>query len=114
MNAARESGQLKDHPVTLKIAASHSRGEFERLTERMLGLIGEDPGREGLRETPQRFSKAIQFLTSGSRTDLGDIVGDAVFDAPSSELVFMRNIEFYSLCEHHMLPFFGKAHIAYV
>jgi GTP cyclohydrolase I len=115
MTAAKEIAHLRDHAhANLKVAAAHAGGELERHAERMLTLLGEDITREGLRDTPARYTKVLQFLTAGSRTDMKDIVGDAVFEAPSSELVFMRNIEFYSLCEHHVLPFFGKAHIAYV
>lgn len=65
-------------------------------------------------DTPERFAKALSFLTSGSAADVDEIVGDALFDEPSGELVFVRDIEFFSLCEHHMLPFFGKAHVAYI
>ncbi len=88
--------------------------EMEELTGRLLGLIGENPARQGLLNTPARFTKALGFLTSGYRTEAREVVGGALFDEASGELVFVRDIEFYSLCEHHMLPFFGKAHIAYV
>jgi GTP cyclohydrolase I len=88
--------------------------ELEGLAYQMLKLLGENPARQGLKATPKRFSKALKFLASGYETDLQEIVGEAIFDEPSGELVFIRDIEFYSLCEHHVLPFFGKAHIAYV
>jgi GTP cyclohydrolase I len=84
------------------------------MAARLLDLVGENPGRQGLRDTPERFAKAISFLTSGYETDIKALVGDAIFDEPSGELVFIRDIEFFSLCEHHMLPFFGKAHVAYI
>lgn len=80
----------------------------------LLRTVGEDPGREGLLKTPVRFTKSLNFLTSGYKSDVKEIVGDAIFEEPSSELVLIKNIEFYSLCEHHMLPFFGKAHVAYI
>lgn len=88
--------------------------ELQHISERMLRLLGEDPRREGLVKTPARYSKALSFLTSGHSVAVNEIVGDAIFNEPSSELVLIKNIEFYSLCEHHMLPFFGKAHVAYV
>lgn len=88
--------------------------ELVQVAGRMLELIGENPKREGLLDTPKRFSKALQFLTSGYETDVKKAVGKAVFNEPGSELVLIRDIEFFSLCEHHMLPFFGKAHVAYV
>jgi GTP cyclohydrolase I len=89
-------------------------GELKSLTARILRLIGEDPERSGLIDTPKRFAKALQFLTAGSSANVDEIVGNAIFHEPSGELVFIRDIEFFSLCEHHMLPFFGKAHIAYI
>ena len=71
--------------------------------------VGEDVGREGLLDTPKRFAKSMHFLTSGYDTRVEEVVGSALFKAESSELVLVRDIELYSLCEHHMLPFFGKA-----
>ena len=83
-------------------------------TREMLAVLGDDPDREGLLDTPMRHSKAMTFLTSGYETDLKKIVGKALFDAESSELVLIRDIELFSLCEHHLLPFHGKAHVAYI
>ena len=80
----------------------------------ILVALNEDPDREGLLDTPKRFEKAMQFLTSGYRTSVKDVVGTGLFKAESSELVIVKDIELYSLCEHHMLPFFGKAHVAYI
>lgn len=96
------------------LTASDRQSEIAQMTSRVLSLIGENPERQGLLETPKRYSKALSFLTSGYETDIMELVGDAIFDEPSSELVFIRDIEFFSLCEHHMLPFFGRAHVAYV
>ena len=84
------------------------------LTRDWLELIGEDPGREGLEKTPTRVEKAWQYLTSGYRTALSDVSGGAVFAAEGAEMVVVKDIEFYSMCEHHMLPFYGRAHIGYL
>jgi GTP cyclohydrolase I len=88
--------------------------ELKAVAEKLLLLIKEDPTRQGLLNTPKRFSKAMTYLSSGYGTDIQKLVGDAIFDEPNSELVFIKDIEFYSLCEHHMLPFFGKVHVAYI
>ncbi len=88
--------------------------EFEHLVHRMLRLLGEDPGREGLRRTPQRVANALTWLTRGHGLDVEEVVGDAVFEESHANMIMVRDIEMYSLCEHHMLPFFGKAHVAYI
>jgi|SRR5579883_319482 len=80
----------------------------------ILARLGEDPNRDGLLRTPERAAKALQFLTSGYETDLKSIVNGALFDVDYDEMVIVKDIEFYSLCEHHMLPFYGKAHVAYL
>jgi GTP cyclohydrolase IA len=80
----------------------------------ILTEIGEDPAREGLRDTPRRFAEALRFLTSGYDAPAGELVGNALFDAESQGLVLVRDIEVFSLCEHHLLPFFGHAHVAYL
>ncbi len=79
-----------------------------------LRLLGEDPLREGLRSTPQRVAKSLQFLTSGYKLDITKLINEAVFHEENQEMIVVRDIELYSLCEHHLLPFFGKAHVAYV
>jgi len=76
--------------------------------------FGEDPAREGLLDTPKRFAKSMQFLTSGYGSSAEEVVGTAHFQSESSEMILVRDIELYSMCEHHMLPFFGKAHVAYI
>ncbi|MEO8404987.1 MAG: GTP cyclohydrolase I FolE [Chitinophagaceae bacterium] len=80
----------------------------------VLGLIGEDANREGLIKTPERLAKAMQFLTQGYDLDAHEILNSAKFHEPASEMIVVKDIELYSMCEHHMLPFFGKAHIAYI
>lgn len=87
---------------------------MEDTIRQMLRELGEDPERDGLRETPRRVVKSLQFLTSGNRTDLGAIINNALFDVEYSEMVIVKDIDFYSLCEHHLLPFFGKCHVAYL
>ncbi|MGF1645079.1 MAG: GTP cyclohydrolase I FolE [Thiotrichales bacterium] len=87
---------------------------FEELVREMLLRFGEDPEREGLKRTPMRVAKAYDFLTSGYNSTVEDVVRDAVFDEACEEMVLVRDIEFYSMCEHHVLPFFGKAHVAYL
>jgi GTP cyclohydrolase IA len=80
----------------------------------MLETLGEDPSREGLTRTPERYEKAMRFLMSGYQTDLEHIVNNAVFTQKCDEMVIVKDIEFFSMCEHHMLPFFGKVHVAYL
>jgi GTP cyclohydrolase I len=87
---------------------------LERHVEGILGEIGEDPAREGLLRTPHRVAKAYQYLTSGYRKDIKEVLNNAVFTERYSEMVVVKNIDFFSMCEHHMLPFFGKAHVAYI
>ena len=92
-----------------------SSAEFRRLIHRQLELIGEDPDREGLKRTPHRVATSLAWLTRGYEMDVQHVVNGALFDAEgASNMVMVRDIELYSLCEHHMLPFFGKAHIAYI
>jgi GTP cyclohydrolase IA len=84
------------------------------LARRMIELLGEDPNREGLRSTPERFEKALRFLTRGYEQDLDKVLNGAMFSVCYDEMVVVKDIELYSLCEHHLLPFFGKCHVAYI
>jgi GTP cyclohydrolase I len=84
------------------------------LVRRQLELLGEDPERDGLLKTPERVAKSLSWLTRGYSLSVHDAIGDALFEVDSENMVMVRDIELYSLCEHHMLPFFGKAHIAYL
>ncbi len=87
---------------------------FESLVREMLVQLGEDPTREGLRQTPGRVEAALRWLTRGYGMSVADVIGDALYNEPHDNLVCVRDIEIYSMCEHHMLPFFGKAHVAYL
>jgi GTP cyclohydrolase IA len=84
------------------------------LMRKVIAMLGEDPEREGLRKTPERFEKAIKFLTSGYHQNLDNVLNGATFSVHYDEMVVVKDIEFFSLCEHHLLPFFGKAHVAYL
>jgi GTP cyclohydrolase I len=87
---------------------------MQETIRRLLAEIGEDPDREGLRQTPRRVASSMRFLTSGYLADLDEIINGALFTVEYNEMVIVRDIDFYSLCEHHMLPFFGKCHVAYI
>jgi GTP cyclohydrolase I len=94
-----------DQPVTEGLIKSYTDA---------LGLLGEDPTREGLQKTPERVAKAMQFLTQGYHQDANAILNSAKFHEEVSEMIIVKDIELYSMCEHHMLPFYGKAHVAYI
>lgn len=87
---------------------------MSEIIKNMLVEMGEDPGREGLLDTPLRVSKAYEYLTSGYNKNIDEVLNEAVFNEKYDEMVLVKNIDFFSLCEHHMLPFYGKVHVAYI
>jgi GTP cyclohydrolase IA len=87
---------------------------FEELIREQLRRLGEDPSRDGLLKTPERVEKSLRWLTRGSQSTVEEAIGDAIFDEGHHNMVIVKDIEMYSLCEHHLLPFFGKVHIAYI
>jgi len=98
----------------LRVEWPKVNGRLEDAVRRLLVEIGEDPDRQGLRDTPQRVARMYEELTAGYRIDPQELINDAIFDIEYDEMVIVRDIDFYSLCEHHLLPFFGKAHVAYI
>jgi len=87
---------------------------MQDLIRELLLQMGEDPSREGLLDTPKRVEQSLRFLTSGYRADIDEVINDALFSVDYNEMVIVKDIDFYSLCEHHLLPFFGKCHVAYI
>jgi len=87
---------------------------MQDLIRQLLAQLGEDPSREGLLETPRRVADSLKFLTSGYATDIDELINGALFTVPYNEMVIVRDLDMYSLCEHHLLPFFGKCHVAYI
>jgi GTP cyclohydrolase I len=106
-------GQVGSPVALISTPAVYNVGMQELITQ-VLRQLGEDPGREGLRATPARVEKALRFLTSGYTADVDAVINNALFTVDYSEMVIVKDIDFYSLCEHHLLPFFGKCHVAYI
>lgn len=100
--------------ITKADAQEPNSADFQGAVRRILEALGEDPDREGLVKTPERVEKSLKWLTRGYEQSVADAVGDAVFEEDHQSMILVRDIDFYSLCEHHMLPFFGRAHVAYI
>lgn len=98
----------------MQVNIMNKEEEFEQAITKVLELLGEDPKREGLLKTPNRVAKALKFLTEGYEQDPKEILNQALFSTSNDEMVLVRDIEFYSMCEHHMLPIIGRAHVAYI
>ncbi|MEZ4424667.1 MAG: GTP cyclohydrolase I FolE [Gemmatimonadota bacterium] len=96
------------------MASALAQASFPELVAEMLRRLGEDPGREGLLRTPERVEKSMRFLTRGYALTAADALGEGIFQEPHNNMVLVKDIEMYSLCEHHMLPFIGKVHLAYI
>jgi len=109
----RAGFEARGSDATMGSAEERER-EFEGLVRRQLELLGEDPERDGLLKTPSRVARSMAWLTRGYALDARAVIGDALFAVDSEGMVLVRDIELYSLCEHHLLPFYGKAHIAYI
>jgi GTP cyclohydrolase I len=87
---------------------------LEEITKELLGLIGEDSTRQGLIKTPKRVAESWKFLSQGYHQNLNDVINEAIFDESAKDMIIVKDIEFYSLCEHHLIPFYGKAHVGYI
>ncbi len=106
---------MKSNKAVVKVMKPQTKEhDIAPLIEDMLGKLGEDPTRDGLLRTPLRVDKAMRFLTSGYKMDIQQILNGALYEVKYDEMVVVRDIEFFSLCEHHMLPFYGKMHVAYI
>jgi len=116
VDQGRDKEHIKQMGDTTEITIPETAGaeSIADLVRKMIIQIGEDPNREGLRRTPERFEKALRYLTSGYRQDPEKLLNGAMFRVCYDEMVVVRDIELYSLCEHHLLPFFGKCHVAYI
>jgi len=105
---------MKSNKATVKVMTPKADASIAPLVKQILERLGEDARREGLARTPERVERALQFLTSGYAMDVNKVVNGALFSVKYDEMVIMKDIEFFSMCEHHMLPFFGKVHVAYI
>jgi GTP cyclohydrolase I len=110
----KAQGMNKKRAVVKVISPNNPEKPIAPLISGVIEALGEDTTREGLVRTPERVEKALRFLTSGYRSDIGKIVNGAIYEVKYDEMVIVKDIEFFSMCEHHMLPFFGKVHVAYL
>jgi GTP cyclohydrolase IA len=101
-------------PTAIRVSVQSPTEAIEPLVQELLLNLGEDPSREGLKRTPERVARMYQELLAGYQIDLDSLVNEAIFETEYQDMVLVRDLQFYSLCEHHMLPFFGKAHVAYI
>lgn len=114
-HADRASGRLAVQVTEPEdFAVEGNLADYEALVRRQLQMVGEDPDRQGLLKTPSRVAKSMMWLTRGYGQTAADVIGDALFEESHENMVMVRDIEMYSMCEHHMLPFFGKVHVAYI
>jgi len=111
---AEDIGMTPEDCAALADKRAETGDHLETLVREELALIGEDPDREGLRRTPARVAEALRWLTRGYETCVEDVINGAVFEEAHESMILVRDIEIYSMCEHHMLPFFGRAHVAYI
>jgi GTP cyclohydrolase IA len=111
-----KDSEVTGHPVPAGSdgAVSTTPAPLSEIVRELLAGLGEDPGREGLQGTPERIAQTLQFLTSGNQAPIDEILGGALYPVSYDEMVIVKDIELFSLCEHHMLPFFGKCHVAYI
>ena len=105
---------MKGREKELVLPADKKQGEIPAMVRRLLVALGEDPEREGLRRTPERVERALRFLTAGYEKDPAKVINSAYYSIAYDEMVIVKDIEFFSLCEHHILPFFGRCHVAYI
>ncbi len=105
---------MKSNKAAVKVMPGKGEKNLAPYVKEMLSILGEDPERQGLLRTPERVEKAMKFLTSGYQIDPGKIISGALYEVKYDEVVVVKDIEFFSLCEHHLLPFFGKVHVAYL
>ena len=108
------SGLMKSNKAVVKVMSPNVERSIAPLVKEILSILGEDLERDGLLRTPERVDQALKFLTSGYRTDVRKITNGALYEVKYDEMVVVKDIEFFSLCEHHLLPFFGKIHVAYL
>ena len=105
---------MKQRKAVVKIVPVSQQVDIAAHAKDILAGLGEDPSRDGLLKTPERYEKAMRFLTSGYQADVDKLINGALFDVDYDEMVVVKDIEFFSMCEHHLLPFYGKAHVAYI